>query len=216
MIGNLSKSKGFKGDTGEQGPQGVQGIQGVQGEKGDTPVVGFRLDEETGDLYYSSDGVYVDKEYVSSADLVSKEELAEAVDDAKEELNQRIDDVVSDLSRFVISFDGNEGNKTYNQISTAIKNGWEIVFEDSSHYPDIALMEISYFRLTDDRVEFIFNELKSSTRIICKSDNTWIINTADFYEKRQVDNLIKDCEKVANKTTSIDGADDISVCGCGI
>ena len=39
--------KGDKGDTGEQGPAGPQG------ERGDTPIVSFRYDEETGNLYYS-------------------------------------------------------------------------------------------------------------------------------------------------------------------
>ena len=43
MIGNLSKSKGFKGDKGEQG---IQGIQGVQGEKGDVPAIEFRYEHQ--------------------------------------------------------------------------------------------------------------------------------------------------------------------------
>lgn len=80
MTGNISKSKGFKGDrgyTGETGPQGPQGEQGIQGEKGDTPEISFRYDEESGNLYYSSDGVFVDKEYVSSKDLASKEYVRE-------------------------------------------------------------------------------------------------------------------------------------------
>ena len=77
MTGNISKSKGFKGDRGYTGPQGPQGEQGVQGEKGDTPEITFRYDEETGNLYCSSDGILVDKEYISSKNLVTKDDLTE-------------------------------------------------------------------------------------------------------------------------------------------
>ena len=78
MIGNISKSKGFKGDpgtVGPQGPQGERGHQGDKGEKGDTPSVVFRYDKETGNLYCSSDGIMVDKDYVNSQKLVTKDDL---------------------------------------------------------------------------------------------------------------------------------------------
>lgn len=74
MIGNISKSKGFKGDAGPVGPAGPQGIQG---EKGDTPSIVFRYDEKTGNLYCSSDGILIDKEYIDSKNLVTKDEVAE-------------------------------------------------------------------------------------------------------------------------------------------
>ena len=82
MTGNLSKAKGFKGDTGPIGPPGPQGEPGVQGIKGDTPSIVFRLDPDTGDLYYSSDGILVDKEYVASQNLATKEELKNKADNA--------------------------------------------------------------------------------------------------------------------------------------
>lgn len=72
MTGNISKSKGFKGDVGPIGPVGPAGPQGEQGVKGDTPSIVFRYDETTGNLYCSSDGVLVDKEYVQSQNLVTK------------------------------------------------------------------------------------------------------------------------------------------------
>ena len=50
MVGNISK-------------------RGSKGEKGDVPSLALRYDETTGDLYYSSEGILVDKEYVSSQDL---------------------------------------------------------------------------------------------------------------------------------------------------
>ena len=55
MIGNISKSKGFKGDM------------------GDTPSIVFTYDEETGELFYNSDGILLDKDYVASQNLVAKE-----------------------------------------------------------------------------------------------------------------------------------------------
>ena len=111
MKGNISKAKGFKGDRGipgpqgpqglqglqgpqgEQGPQGIQGKQGLQGEqgiqgtqgiKGDTPSIVFRYDEKTGNLYYSSDGILMDKEYVDSRNLVRKTDLGTKVFDESE------------------------------------------------------------------------------------------------------------------------------------
>lgn len=56
--------QGIQGIQGIQGEQGVQGIQGIPGEKGSTPNVVLRYDQTTGNLYYSSDGILVDREYV--------------------------------------------------------------------------------------------------------------------------------------------------------
>ena len=54
MIGNISKSKGFRGDDGK------------------TPSISLRYDEATGNLYYDSDGIMEDKEYVDSRNLATK------------------------------------------------------------------------------------------------------------------------------------------------
>lgn len=70
MIGNISKSKGFKGDAGAIGPQGPRG------EKGDTPSIVLRYDESTGNLFYSSDGVLYDKDYIESQHIVETIEEA--------------------------------------------------------------------------------------------------------------------------------------------
>lgn len=61
MTGNISKSKGFRGDNGKDGH---------------TPALELILDEN-GNLYYSSDGIMVDKEYINSKDLATKEYIAE-------------------------------------------------------------------------------------------------------------------------------------------
>ena len=72
-TGNISKSKGFKGDTGAAGPSGPQGPQGEKGQKGDTPSIVLRYDQESGNLYYNSDGILVDKEYVETQNLATKD-----------------------------------------------------------------------------------------------------------------------------------------------
>lgn len=96
MTGNISKSKGFQGDTGPQGIQGKQGIQGIQGVKGDTPKITFVYDENTGDLFYSSDGVLVDKEYISSENLATK-------DDVNDEIHKISDNLIVDIQEGVVS-----------------------------------------------------------------------------------------------------------------
>ena len=82
MIGNLSKSKGFKGDKGDAfkyedfTPEQLNGLKGPQGDKGEigyTPKITFRYDPDTGDLYYDSDGILLDKEYVDSYNLATKD-----------------------------------------------------------------------------------------------------------------------------------------------
>ncbi len=80
MIGNISKSKGFKGDRGDAFTYDdftPQQLANLKGEKGDVPSVKLTYDEETGNLYYESDGILIDKEYVDSKDLVGKTELEE-------------------------------------------------------------------------------------------------------------------------------------------
>lgn len=77
MTGNISKSKGFKGDTGLPGPQGPPGEQGIQGVKGDTPSLLLRYDSDTGNLYYASDGIRADKEYLDSINIATKDFVIE-------------------------------------------------------------------------------------------------------------------------------------------
>lgn len=89
MTGNISKSKGFKGDVGPIGPPGPQGIQGV---KGDTPSIVFSLDAE-GNLYYFSNGILLDKEYVASQNLVTKDQV--------EKLENQIGDIETALDNII-------------------------------------------------------------------------------------------------------------------
>ena len=58
----------------------------LKGSKGDTPHISFRYDEETGDLFYRSDGIYIDKEYVSTYDLVDKAALDEAMQNLRNDV----------------------------------------------------------------------------------------------------------------------------------
>ena len=73
MTGNLSKTRGVLGSTGPQGPIGPQGV------KGDTPTLKFVYDEGTGDLYYTSDGILLDKEYADSNNYATKEFVTQAL-----------------------------------------------------------------------------------------------------------------------------------------
>ena len=83
MIGNLSKRRGVLGEpfkykdfTPEQ-LEGLRGPQGVKGDIGNTPSITFEYNEETGELFYNSDGILVDKDYVDSNNLATKEYVKE-------------------------------------------------------------------------------------------------------------------------------------------
>lgn len=105
MVGNISKSKGFKGDRGDAFTYDdftPQQLANLKGEKGDVPSVILTYDKETGDLYYSSDGIMVDTEYVGTQDLAQKP--------------------------FVINFDTDYvGDKSYEEIKKAFDDKKEIV-----------------------------------------------------------------------------------------
>ena len=60
--------------------------KGPKGDNGATPHITFIYDEETGDLYYRSDGIFIDKDYVSTYDLIDKT----ALDDAMQSLTTAI------------------------------------------------------------------------------------------------------------------------------
>lgn len=82
MTGNISKSKGVRGYRGEAFTYGdftEEQLANLKGEKGDVPSVKFRYDEETGDVYYESDGILLDKEYVDSNDYATKEFVTETL-----------------------------------------------------------------------------------------------------------------------------------------
>ena len=63
MTGNISKAKGFRGEDGK------------------TPSVVLLYDPDSGNLYYSSDGIMVDKDYVNSQNLISKDEAIVFIDE---------------------------------------------------------------------------------------------------------------------------------------
>lgn len=96
----LEKLRGRQGDQGIQGPEGqkgeafkyedfteeqlesLRGPEGKQGEIGKTPSIVLHYDKETGDLYYTSDGILVEKEYMNSQNFITKSEF----DALKEEI----------------------------------------------------------------------------------------------------------------------------------
>jgi hypothetical protein len=100
MKGNLSKIS-------------RKGSKGEKGDMGDTPSIVFRLDSD-GNLYYSSDGILVPEEYISSRNLLKKDEYRESIDrvisDASENpvqnkvIKQFVDEQIEAVQAF--AFDG--------------------------------------------------------------------------------------------------------------
>lgn len=52
--------------------KGDQGIQGEKGDKGSMQSISLRYDEATGNLYYNTDGIVADKEYVDTGSFADK------------------------------------------------------------------------------------------------------------------------------------------------
>ena len=190
MIGNISKSKGFKGDAGLTGPQGPPGEQGIQGVKGDTPVIVLRYDENTGNLYYNSDGILVDKEYLDSNNLVTK-------------------DKVNELTTFVINLDVSfAGDKTYDEIVTAYNEGKEII----GVMPDMNItFRFIVTACTTEGVQLISQMANLILTISCTSDNVWSIQPMQLVSDIQLNNTLESTinnkisgfEKTENRTIQI-------------
>jgi hypothetical protein len=127
MIGNVSKSKGFKGDRGYIGIQGVQGIQGIQGEKGNTPNIIFHYDEDTGDLSYSSDGILLDKQYVSDNGFATKDDIVLKRDERLITNDKTVIGAINEVaSRFIVSVTIKGGADNWIAEPVADSNGVEI------------------------------------------------------------------------------------------
>jgi hypothetical protein len=93
MTGNISKAKGFKGD------------------KGDTPSITFRYDKETGNLYYSSDGILVGKEYLDSQNLATKEFVTEKL----LELSNKVAQSPASITIYADRWELNDGDTRWSQ-----------------------------------------------------------------------------------------------------
>lgn len=189
MIGNISKSKGFKGDAGAIGPAGPTGPAGPQGEKGDSPYIVLRLDD-SGNLYYSSDGILIDKEYVESQNLVTK-------------------DKVNELTTFVINLDASfAGDKTYDEIVTAHNDGKEII----GVMPDMNItFRFVITACTTEGVQLITQMANLVLTISCTADNVWSIRPTQLVSDIQLNNTLESTinnkisgfEKTENRTIQI-------------
>ena len=69
----LSDLKGDKGDAFKYEDFTEEQLSHLKGNKGDTPSIVLRYDESTGNLYYSSDGIMEDKEYLETQNVVTKD-----------------------------------------------------------------------------------------------------------------------------------------------
>lgn len=195
MIGNISKSKGFKGDAGAIGPQGPQGEQGIQGKKGDTPALVLRYDQDTGNLYYNSDGILLDKEYVDSNKFVTKDEL--------ENLE------LSGTTDFAINLDTSfAGDKTYDEIVTAYNEGKEII----GVMPDMNItFRFMVTACTTEGVQLMSQMANLILTISCTADNVWSIQPTQLVSDIQLNNTLESTinnkisgfEKTENRTIQI-------------
>ena len=201
MIGNISKSKGFKGDTGAIGPQGPQGIQGVQGVKGDTPALVLRYEQDTGNLYYNSDGILVEKEWVETQNIVTKNELSQQLEELHDTYAEK-DLVINLNSAFA-------GDKTYDEIVTAYKAGREIIGVMPDMNMTFRFLVTAY---SDSAVQLMTQMLNSALILGCTSDNVWIApEIVQFVTDTQlkstlestINNKISGLEKTSNKVIQI-------------
>ena len=125
MTGNISKAKGFRGEDGKDGH---------------TPSVEFRYEESTGNLYYCSDGILLDKEYVSSQGLVSSDDFNKAI----YSINK--------------TFEATE--KTDNKVTTITANT-----KDDGTYPS-AFAVLTFHKLNMMPIEADISSLKSRCKNI--------------------------------------------------
>ena len=119
MIGNISKSKGFKGDRGYQGVQGERGEPGVQGERGFPPDVRFEYNQETGDLYYESDDILLETDYAAGKEFATKQ----FVIDKLLEYANKVAPTPAMITLYADRWVKNEGETRYHQ---------ELIFESGT------------------------------------------------------------------------------------
>ncbi len=60
---------------------------GIKGDKGYTPHITFRYDEKTGDLFYSSDDMFVDSDYISTHELVDKQYINDYIEQLRSDIS---------------------------------------------------------------------------------------------------------------------------------
>ena len=176
MTGNISKTRGvlgatgpqgkqgIKGDKGDIGPQGVKGDkgdmgpQGVKGDKGDTPAIILRYDENTGALYYDSDGILLDKEYTESQGFASQEDVNTKYATLLSKLNQLASKLlVRTVTINLLATDWIEVSENkYSQI---------ISVSDATEYSKVDL------QLTSEQLEIFY---KKDITFVTENDNSVI------------------------------------------
>ena len=128
MIGNISK-------------------QGIKGEKGETPSISFRYDEKTGDLYYSSDGIMADKDYVDAEITAHKvyEITEENTNDTKypstNALKKYVDDKFKEIKEMV------EQKLARTVTITLYKSKW--LGNNGTYYQNVTIDNITQYSKVD-------------------------------------------------------------------
>ena len=201
MIGNLSKSKGFKGDPGEAltyemlTPEQKENLKGKQGDKGDTPSISFRYDQATGNLYYTSDGILVDKEYVDSNNLATKDDISVAI----ESIGTRFSEVKEDINEV----DGKVA-QVNNKIADVNNDIAEVNVKLSGITADIAGVKSTSTAIINDIAELqgetedINNDIEQLDESLAKTKDSVT------YIDRDVAYVKADISKIKGDITSLD------------
>lgn len=178
MRGNLSK-------------RGLNGSKGETGDKGDTPSIEFEYNAATGELKYRSDGILVNKNYISSHDIVTK-------------------DQVNKLKQFVITLDDKfAGDKTYDEIVGAFKEGREIVGLLPPRVPGAyEMLRFTVSGYTENTVTLSTFMPYKQLLITCNKNNIWSAELVQIVTEEVFDNRVSQklegTEKTINKVTDID------------
>ena len=135
-------------------------IQGPDGPKGDTPSIVFKYDADTGDLYFSSDGILADKDYVESQNLVLKVDVPQH-------------------AQFVINFDSNFiGDKTFDEVLKAYQSGKEIIGAVDNGSPTQRLYRFGAILVSNKQIRLMTHLQSRIYLCVCRNDvtenNGWI------------------------------------------
>lgn len=171
--------------------RGLNGSKGEKGDKGDTPSIEFEYNAATGELKYRSDGILVNENYISSHDIVTK-------------------DQVNELKQFVITLDDKfAGDKTYDEIVGAFKEGREIVGLLPPRVPGAyEMLRFTVSGYTENTVTLSTFMPYKQLLITCNKNNIWSAGLVQIITEEVFDNRVSQklegTEKTINKVTHID------------
>ena len=156
-------------------------IQGPDGPKGDTPSIIFKYDAANGDLYFSSDGILADKDYVESQNLVLKDDVPQ-------------------YAQFVINFDSNFiGDKTFEEIKKAYDSGKEIIGVQSNR-----IYRFSVCILSSTTAALVTPTQNKMYLLKCSKADGWMpVHEIIHITRDEYNQGMEGVERKSNKTSTI-------------